>query len=111
MSEERREHERFELLAHVELDHSGHVETFVTINISAGGLLLRNDRNLRLAVGERIRVTFDAPTLAPAFAIDATIVRVVAATAKPGLVGAMWTSSDATATAGLGQILWNLRKS
>ncbi|MGE0398780.1 MAG: PilZ domain-containing protein [Kofleriaceae bacterium] len=110
MSEERRQHERFELLARVELSHSGHVETFVTINISAGGLLLRNDRNIQLTIGERIRVAFDAPNLAPAFAIDATIVRVVAPTSKPGLIAAMWTSSDATAAAALGQILWNLRK-
>jgi c-di-GMP-binding flagellar brake protein YcgR len=110
MSEERRQHERFELLAHVELSHSGLVETFVTLNISAGGLLLRNDRNIKLAVGERIRVVFDAPELAPRFSIDATIVRVVAATSKAPLVGAMWTSSDAAASAGLGQILWNLRK-
>ena len=111
MSDERRQHERFELLARVELILSGQVETFVTINISAGGLLLRNDRNITLRVGERIRITIDAPALAPSFAIDATIVRVVAPTSKPGLLGAMWTSSDATASAALGQILWNLRKS
>lgn len=110
MSSERRQHERFELLARVELSHSGAVETFVTINISAGGLLLRNDQKVTLAVGERIRITIDAPELAPAFAIDATIVRVVAATAKPGLLAAMWTSSNADASAALGTLLWNLRK-
>ena len=108
---ERREHERFELLAQVELRHSSHIETLVVINISAGGLLVRNDRNIELAVGERIRITIDAPELAPAFSIDATIVRVVAPTAKPGLLAAMWTSSDAIATASLGEILWNLRRS
>lgn len=111
MSSERRQHERFELLARVELNHSGQVETFVTLNISAGGVLLRNDRNVMLAIGERIRISFDAPELAPAFRIDATIVRVVAPTTKAPLLGAMWTSSDATATAALGQMLWNLRKS
>ena len=111
MSDERRQHERFELLAHVSLSHSGQVETFVTINISAGGLLLRNDRNITLELGERIRVAIDAPSLASAFTIDATIVRVVAPTSKPGLLAAMWTSSDATANAALSQILWNLRKS
>lgn len=111
MSEERRQHERFELLARVALSHSSEVETFVTINISAGGVLLRNDRQIEFGVGERIRISFDAPDLAPAFTIEATIVRMVAATAKPGLVAAMWTSSDAAATRALGQILWNLRKS
>jgi PilZ domain len=105
---ERREHERFDLLARVELIHSGQVETFVTINISAGGLLLRNDRDIQLAVGNRVRVTIDS-SIAPAFAIDATIVRVVAATGKPGLLGAMWTSSDPVASTSLGQLLWNLR--
>ncbi|MDQ3335694.1 MAG: PilZ domain-containing protein [Myxococcota bacterium] len=108
---ERRQSERFELFAQVELRNESQVETFVTINISAGGLLLRNDRNITFAVGAQIRVGFDVPDLAPAFAIDATVVRVIGPTAKPGLLAAMWTSSDPAATAALGQILWNLRKS
>lgn len=108
---ERREHERFELLARVELSHGDEFETFVVINISAGGVLLRNDRNVQRTVGERIRITIDAPEVAPAFSIDARIVRVVGPTAKPALLAAMWTSSDAAASASLGQILWNLRKS
>ncbi len=107
---ERREHERFELLAGVELSHGGQVETFVVINISAGGVLMRNDRNVQLAVGERIRITIDAPEVAPAFSIDARIVRVVGPTSRPALLAAMWTSSDAAESASLGQILWNLRK-
>ena len=110
MSEDRRQHERLELLARVELNY-GPVETFVTINISAGGLLLRNDRDVHLAVGDQIRVSFDAPELAPPFTISAKIVRVVQPTGKPGLLAAMWSSSDAAADAALGQILWNLRKS
>lgn len=108
---ERREHERFELLARVELSCGDEVETFVVINISAGGVLLRNDRNVQRVVGERIRIILDAPELAPAFSIDATIVRVVAPTSRPALLAAMWTSSDAAATASLGQLLWNLRRS
>ena len=108
---ERRQYERFELLAQVELRHSNEVETLATINISAGGLLLRNDRNVKFEIGEQIRIGFDVPELAPAFAIDATVVRVVGPTAKPGLLAAMWTSSDPAATEGLAQILWNLRKS
>jgi hypothetical protein len=107
---ERREHERFELLARVELRYGDEVETFVVINISAGGVLLRNDRNVQRAIGDRIRITLDAPELAPVFSIDATIVRVVAPTSKPALLAAMWTSSDAAASAALGQILWNLRR-
>lgn len=109
MSDERREHQRFELLAQVQLNY-GSVETFVTINISAGGILLRNDQNVQLEVRDRIRIAFQASELAPAFAIDAKIVRVVQPTAKPGLLAAMWSSSDATANAALSQLLWNLRK-
>jgi c-di-GMP-binding flagellar brake protein YcgR len=108
---ERRQHERFELLARVQLSHGDQVETFVVINISAGGVLLRNDHNVQRVVGERIRITIDAPELAPAFSIDARIVRVVGPTSKAALLAAMWTSSDAAASASLGQILWNLRKS
>ena len=106
---ERRQHERYELLAHVEMARSGDVETLVTINISAGGLLLRNDHEVRVEIGETIRITLDAPDIAP-FTIDAKVVRVVEATGKPGLIAAMWTSSDAAAIDALGQILWNLRK-
>ena len=107
---ERRQYERFELFAQVELRHSSTVETLVNLNISAGGLLLRNDRNIAFSIGEQIRVGFDVPDLAPAFAIDATVVRVIGPTAKPALLAAMWTSSDQAATAALTQILWNLRK-
>ena len=99
------------MLARVELSCGDEVETFVVINISAGGVLLRNDRNIQRGVGDRIRITLDAPELAPRFSIDATIVRVVGPTSKPALLAAMWTSSDAAATACLGQILWNLRRS
>lgn len=109
MSAERRQHERFELLAHVAL--AGTIETFATINISAGGILLRNDRNLPFAVGDSIRIGFDVPALTPAFAIEAIVVRVIAPTAKPALLAAMWTSSDVAATGALGQLLWNLRPS
>ncbi|CAN5828717.1 hypothetical protein BH11MYX3_BH11MYX3_02610 [soil metagenome] len=107
---ERRQHERFELLAGVQLAAGDEVETFVVINISAGGILLRNDSNVQRAVGERIRVTIDAPELTPAFSIDARIVRVVGPTSRAALLAAMWTSSDDAANASLGQILWNLRR-
>lgn len=111
MSSERRQHERLELLAHVELRRGGDVETLPTINISAGGLLLRNDRNVPFEIGESIRVHFNAPDLTAPFALDATIVRVIAATAKPAVLAAMWTSSDASATQSLAQLLWSLKQS
>jgi hypothetical protein len=110
MSSVRRQHERLELLAQVELRRGGSVETLATINISAGGCLLRNDRNVPYEIGETIRVRFDVPDLATPFALDATIVRVIAATAKPALLAAMWTSSDAAATQSLSQLLWSLKQ-
>jgi len=106
---ERRKDERFELLAQVELRRGGQIETLATINISASGLLLRNDRNVEFTVGEGIRVGFDVPELTPAFAIDATVVRVVAATSRPAVLAAMWTSSDVSASASLAQMLWSLK--
>jgi hypothetical protein len=109
MSIERRVHERFELRAKVELLHGGKTDTLAAINISAGGILLINERNLECAVGEEIRIHFDVPELAPAFSLDATVIRVVGATTKAGALAAMWTSSDAAATAALAQMLWKLK--
>lgn len=109
MSSERRQHARFELLAQVELAGSGRIETLATINISAGGILLRNDRNATFAIGDSIRLSFDVAALAPAFTIDAIVVRVIAPTTKPALLAAMWTSSDPATANALAQVLWNLR--
>jgi hypothetical protein len=108
---ERRQHERFELRAQVELRRGGDIETLSAINISAGGILLINDRNIDCTIGEDIRVHFDVAELAPPFSIDATVIRVIAATSKPGALAAMWTSSDATASAALAQMLWSLKSS
>jgi hypothetical protein len=108
MSAERRHHERFELLAQVELHRGGQLETLTVLNVSAGGLLLRNDHDVELVLGEVIRVHFDVPQLSLAFAIDARVIRIVAPTAKPPALAAMWSSSDAAASAGLAQLLWSL---
>ena len=111
MGQERRQHERFELHTQVELVHRGHMETLAAINISAGGILLINENNFDYAMGEEIRVHIDVPEIAPAFSIDATIIRVIAATSRPAALAAMWTSSDRAATAGLAQMLWSLKQS
>ncbi|MBA2540825.1 MAG: PilZ domain-containing protein [Deltaproteobacteria bacterium] len=105
---ERRQNERFELLVQVGLRRSDHSDVCSVINISAGGVLLRNDRNVTLAVGEHIRVQFDAPELAAAFSIDAKVIRVISPSGKAEAVAAMWTSSDAAASTGLAQVLWSL---
>jgi hypothetical protein len=111
MSAERRQHERFELLVEVALPQGDQRETLTVLNISAGGVLLRNDRAIAFASGEQIRVEFDVPELAPAFAIDARVIRVIQPTAKAAALAAMWTSSDPAATAALGELLWSLSKS
>jgi hypothetical protein len=110
MSEERRQHERFELLVQVALSRSAQSESLTVINISAGGVLLRNDRNVELAVGEHLRVEFDVTELAPAFSIEAKVIRIVAPTARAALVAAMWTSRDSDAGAALAELLWSLSK-
>lgn len=100
-----------ELPVQVELHRGGDIETLAAINISAGGCLLRNDRDVQFTIGERIRIRFDAPDLAPAFAMDAKVVRIIAATTKPAALAALWSSSDAEANASLAQMLWSLKGS
>jgi hypothetical protein len=105
---ERRQHERFELVVQVTLREKR--EALTVINISAGGVLLRNDRNVEFSIGEAIHVQFDDTELAASFAIEAQVIRVVAPAAKAGLLAVMWTSSDAAANAALSELLWNLSK-
>ncbi len=107
---DRRQHERFDLLVQCTVIDHARTGTFTVLNISAGGVLLRNDQNLAFAAGELIRVQFDAPTLAKAFAIDAKIIRVVAPTSKAPALAAMWTSMDPVSSAGLADVLWGLSK-
>jgi hypothetical protein len=105
---ERRQHARFDLLVDVSLSLRAQTATLTVLNISAGGVLLRNDQDVEFVVGEPIRVEFDAPELAAAFSIEAKVIRVVGATSRAGAVAAMWTSSDPQSTAGLAQVLWSL---
>lgn len=107
---ERRQHERFELVVQVALSRSDQTAVLTVINISAGGVLLRNDRSAAFSVGELIRVEFDTPELATAFSIEAKIIRVVAPAGRAGAVAAMWTSSDTAASTGLSEVLWSLSK-
>jgi hypothetical protein len=106
---DRRQHERFELLARVDLQRGVDVAPLTVINISAGGVLLRNDDNVDFRIGDDIRLHFDVPQLRVNFTISATIVRVIAMTSKPAALAAMWTSSDTAAAASLSQLLWSLK--
>lgn len=109
-SADRRQHERFELLVTCTVIDHTRSGTFTVLNISAGGVLLRNDQNIAFTAGELISVQFNAPELAKAFAIEAKIIRVVAPTSKATALAAMWTSMDPVASAGLADVLWSLSK-
>lgn len=108
---DRRQYERFELRARVELHRGAKIEPLAVINISAGGVLLRNDHNIDFEIGEDIRLQFDVPELRVSFTIVARIIRVIAMTARPAALAAMWTSSDPSAAASLAQLLWSLKSS
>lgn len=108
---DRRQHERFELRARVDLHRGVKVQPFAVVNISAGGVLLRNDDNIEFDIGEEIGLNFDVPELRVKFSMTATIVRVIAKTSRPAALAAMWSSSDATAAASLSQLLWSLKSS
>lgn len=108
---DRRQSERFELRARVDLHRGVKVQPLAVINISAGGVLLRNDDDIEFEIGEDIRLHFDVPELRVSFAMTATIIRVIAMTSKPAALAAMWTSSDTTAAASLSQLLWSLKTS
>jgi hypothetical protein len=105
---ERRQHERFTLLVDVTLGSNDWSGTLTVLNISAGGLLLRNDQDAPVSVGEQIKVQFDTPELATPFSIDARVIRVVTSANKPAAIAAMWIANDATASSGLSQMLWSL---
>jgi hypothetical protein len=105
---ERRQHERFEVVVDVALDRSDEPAMLSVLNISAGGVLLRNDDNVEVSVGEQIRVGFDLPELAPPFSIDARVIRVVQPHGRPAALAAMWLTSDAAAIAALVDLLWSL---
>jgi hypothetical protein len=111
MTEERRQHERFDLLVQVGLRRAQVNEALGVLNISAGGVLLLNDRNIDVAMGDLVSVLFDVPDLAPTFSVDGKIIRIVDRGAnKPALFAAMWTSMDPEASAALGQLLWALSR-
>lgn len=107
---ERRQHERFDLLVQVGLRRAQVNEALGVINISAGGVLLLNDRNIEVTLGDLVSVLFDVPDLAPTFSVDGKVVRIVAPANKPALFAAMWTTMDPEASAALGQLLWSLSR-
>ena len=71
MSDDRRQHERIELLAQVELRRVGQVATLSAINISAGGVLFYMDS--ALDIGSIIEFTISMPASVLGTATDVIV--------------------------------------
>ncbi|HUH04594.1 MAG TPA: PilZ domain-containing protein [Kofleriaceae bacterium] len=113
---ERREHERYELLAQVELRGSGDVWVLGVRDISAGGMFVELGANEHAAVrsGDRLQICVDlGENDAGAPLRLETAVEVVRITlpgpGRAGGFGVMWTSVDPAAADALGRILAHLR--
>jgi hypothetical protein len=108
---ERRRFERFELLAQVELRMRGEVVVLPIVNISAGGILLRIDRDLAgVGVDEQVSVFLDITDIAEPIMLtmDATVVRVIAGETSTS-IALMWTSTSGEAVGKLAKLLDHLR--
>jgi hypothetical protein len=102
---ERRRHERFELLAQVELRRNAEVSVLPVANISAGGMLIKLEGGelADIAVGEQVNVFLDVTDLPEpiSLTIDATVVRLHGVAS----VALRWTSTNNPALARLLEVL------
>ena len=108
---ERRRFERFELLAQVELRMRGEVVVLPIVNISAGGILLRIDRDLAgVGVDEQVSVFLDITDMPEPIMLtmDATVVRVIVGETSTS-IALMWTSTSGDAVGKLAKLLDHLR--
>jgi hypothetical protein len=91
---ERRQYERFELLAQVELRRKGEVSLLPVANISAGGMAVRLEGGelADIAIGEPVSVFLEVSDLPEPIAVtlDASVVRVNGVSS----VALKWTSTD-----------------
>ncbi len=110
-SRDRRQHERFDVLAQVELRGTGEVDIFVAQNISLGGILLEVPEgeapHLRPGVTVQLFLSLGDVELAT----SAEVVRVQEGPkGTPRSVGFQWKSEDPSDVACLAQILALARK-
>jgi Tfp pilus assembly protein PilZ len=107
---EKRQHERFELMAQVELRRDSEVLVLPIVNVSAGGVLLALERGAlkSFRVGESVGVFLELTGGREpiSLSMDAEVVRIDLGglNRTPG-VGLMWTSSDYAQVAKLAQVL------
>lgn len=114
---ERREHERYELWAQLELRQGGEVWVLAVRDISAGGIYVELGANERAAVraGDRLTICLDlgendagAPLR---LETEVEVVRVVLpGPGRPGGFGVMWTTADPAAADALVRILTFIRR-
>ena len=106
---ERRQFERFELLAQVELRMRGEVVVLPIVNISAGGVLLsvEDDQLPGVGIDEQVSVFLDVDEMPFSINMDATVVRVIPGESKG--IALMWTSSNPNEVAKLARLLAYVR--
>jgi len=91
-------------MAQVELRLRDEVVVLPIVNISAGGILLRIDRDLDgVGVDEQVSVFLDVLDV-PAVMMDATVVRVITEESTTS-IALMWTSTSADAVGRLAKLL------
>lgn len=95
---ERRKADRVEMYAQVEVRRGGDVMVLPVVNISAGGLLMRNEEQVALAMGEDLTVFVSASNIS--FTMEAAVVRCDAQG-----IAVMWTTSEAEPVLKLAQLL------
>lgn len=86
------------MLAQVEIRRGGDVMLLPVVNISAGGLLMRNEEAVTLAMGEDLTVFVSASNIS--FAMEAAVVRCDAQS-----IAVMWTSTDGQPLLKLAELL------
>lgn len=113
---ERRRHERYELLAQLELIRGGEVSVLAVRDISAGGLYVELGRLEQAAVqvGDDLHVFIDAGTNDAGEPLqletNVEVVRVaLAGVDRPAGFGVRWASVDPAAADALARILAHLR--
>ena len=102
---ERRKHERFDVIAQVEIKRSNEVWLVPVVNISAGGVLVEFDDEVpELRAGDAAQVFLDLGAMM-SVNVDAEVVRMQGGAGKKARAAFMWTAADPNVTRKLASIL------
>ena len=112
----RRAHERFEVLAQLQLSAGGAVSLVPVVTISAGGVLLGLEEGSlpRATPGDRVSVFMDVGTSSGGaelcVSLEAEVIRVSQGSAgRSPSIALMWTSEEPESVAQLAAILAHMR--